>query len=188
MLVVWTNGKQLGGRYQWWWWKLKKVVSWAHMEEGATKRLFQAGTALPEECCLQGLPRQGQEEFGFSTEGPGSHTGYGAGRGMHGPRAGRKGFGQGWGSVHPVGLFRLHSHQHKQSEAKPASQAVRTGPWTGVHPERSLAVTAVRSRGGAVSRAGRDGAASGRGQRPAARLSREAFAGRPAARLCRGGA
>lgn len=97
MLVARTNGKQLGGLYLWCSGGgeqfEEKVMSWAHMAKGTTKRLFQAGTALSEACSLWGLGHQGREEFGFSTEGTGSHIKYGAWRGMDSSWAGMKGWG-----------------------------------------------------------------------------------------------
>lgn len=53
-------------------------------------KLFQAGRALSEKCSLWDLECQGWEEFGFSTRGTGSHTRYGARRGVDSMWAGGK--------------------------------------------------------------------------------------------------
>lgn len=89
MLVAWTHGKQLGRYCLWWWWEgeLKKGPELGPHRQGGD-RLFQAGRALLERYFLWDLK---WEKFVFSTQGTGSHTRYGARRGVDSIWVGGKG-------------------------------------------------------------------------------------------------
>lgn len=125
MLVAWTNGKQLGRHCLWWWWEgeLKKVLSWAVTDKGATSCSKQ------EEHCQRSVPS------GTSNAKDGKNLGFlpgvlGAIQGMGleevWTACGQVGRAEvvrpmrGWG-VHPPGAYPF-TITSRGREAKPESQ------------------------------------------------------------------